>query len=199
VEGGRTIGVWVFLFFWGFVVVMGEYGDVDVDVDAGGKLGTLVLRLITHGGKKPLAWRFLAYVASAALHITFPTYFRAAEPQSTIFRTMAPKRNPSLSSSTTAASSATSTTTSPPKQHYPKPSTSQPPALILQSLWTTYIQRTPQRIKLLDTFLAFLVALGALQFVYCVVAGNYVRPYSSPAIGQGGEGCFWFWADLMTG
>jgi hypothetical protein len=26
--------------------------------------------------------------------------------------------------------------------------------------------------------MAFLVAVGALQFVYCVLAGNYVRPSS---------------------
>lgn len=28
---------------------------------------------------------------------------------------------------------------------------------------------------LLDVFMAFLVLVGGIQFVYCVVAGNYVR------------------------
>ena len=37
-----------------------------------------------------------------------------------------------------------------------------------------YRDTTPQRTKLLDAFMAFLVAVGALQFVYCVLAGNYV-------------------------
>jgi len=38
-----------------------------------------------------------------------------------------------------------------------------------------YTKTTPQRTKLLDAFMAFLVAVGALQFLYCVLAGNYVR------------------------
>jgi len=29
--------------------------------------------------------------------------------------------------------------------------------------------------KLIDAFMAFLVVVGGLQFVYCVVAGSYVR------------------------
>lgn len=37
------------------------------------------------------------------------------------------------------------------------------------------MSRTPQRVKLLDAFMAFLVAVGVLQFAYCVVGGNYVR------------------------
>ena len=37
-----------------------------------------------------------------------------------------------------------------------------------------YLASTPQRTLLLDAFMAFLVVIGVLQFVYCVVAGNYV-------------------------
>jgi len=37
------------------------------------------------------------------------------------------------------------------------------------------LKKTPQRIKLLDTFLAFLVVVGALQFLYCLIVGNFVR------------------------
>jgi len=40
-------------------------------------------------------------------------------------------------------------------------------------VWDKYVQRTPQRVKLLDSFMAFLVVVGALQFVYCVIVGNY--------------------------
>ncbi|KAL2178853.1 DAD/Ost2, partial [Thermothelomyces heterothallicus CBS 202.75] len=36
-----------------------------------------------------------------------------------------------------------------------------------------YLDTTPQRTRLLDAFMAFLVAVGALQFLYCVLAGNY--------------------------
>jgi len=46
---------------------------------------------------------------------------------------------------------------------------------IVQGIWTNYMQKTPQRVKLIDAFMAFLVVVGGLQFVYCVIAGNYVR------------------------
>jgi oligosaccharyltransferase complex subunit epsilon len=45
---------------------------------------------------------------------------------------------------------------------------------IVQGVWKNYVERTPQRVKLLDTFMAFLVVVGVLQFVYCVIGGNYV-------------------------
>jgi oligosaccharyltransferase complex subunit epsilon len=41
-------------------------------------------------------------------------------------------------------------------------------------LWNTYLEKTPQRVKLIDVFMAFLVVVGGVQFVYCVLAGNYV-------------------------
>ncbi|KAL6711996.1 oligosaccharyltransferase complex subunit epsilon [Coniothyrium glycines] len=44
---------------------------------------------------------------------------------------------------------------------------------ILQGVWSKYVQKTPQRTKLLDTFMAFLVAVGALQFLYVVLVGNF--------------------------
>ncbi|KAF1981340.1 defender against death DAD protein, partial [Aulographum hederae CBS 113979] len=44
---------------------------------------------------------------------------------------------------------------------------------ILTGVWQNYVQRTPQRTKLVDVFMAFLVVVGALQFVYCVIVGNF--------------------------
>ncbi|KAK3337112.1 DAD family-domain-containing protein [Cercophora scortea] len=44
---------------------------------------------------------------------------------------------------------------------------------VVQNIASHYIKETPQRTKLLDAFMAFLVAVGALQFLYCVLAGNY--------------------------
>lgn len=38
-----------------------------------------------------------------------------------------------------------------------------------------YQKTTPQRTKLLDAFMAFLVAIGALQVAYCLLVGNFVR------------------------
>ena len=66
-----------------------------------------------------------------------------------------------------------------PSKHRSTPSGSirntQDAQQIIQSIWNNYLDRTPQRVKLLDTFMAFLMAVGALQFVYCVIGGNYVR------------------------
>ncbi|KAH6619672.1 DAD family protein [Chaetomium sp. MPI-SDFR-AT-0129] len=44
---------------------------------------------------------------------------------------------------------------------------------IVQNVLAQYVETTPQRTKLLDAFLGFLVVVGGVQFVYCVVAGNY--------------------------
>jgi oligosaccharyltransferase complex subunit epsilon len=46
---------------------------------------------------------------------------------------------------------------------------------IVAHVWSNYLRRTPQRVKLVDAFMAFLVVVGVLQFVYCVIGGNYVR------------------------
>lgn len=46
---------------------------------------------------------------------------------------------------------------------------------VFQNLYSHYVDETPHRTKLLDIFLAFLTAVGALQFFYCILAGNYVR------------------------
>lgn len=46
---------------------------------------------------------------------------------------------------------------------------------IANHVWQQYLATTPQRTMLLDAFMAFLVLVGGLQFLYCVLAGNYVR------------------------
>ena len=33
---------------------------------------------------------------------------------------------------------------------------------------------TPQRVKLIDVFMLFLAVVGAFQFFYCVIVGNFV-------------------------
>lgn len=45
---------------------------------------------------------------------------------------------------------------------------------IALAVWDRYVQDTPQRVKLIDVFMAFLIFVGVLQFVYCVIGGNYV-------------------------
>lgn len=41
-------------------------------------------------------------------------------------------------------------------------------------VWKNYVDKTPQRVKLLDSFLAFLVFVGAVQFAYCILASTFV-------------------------
>jgi oligosaccharyltransferase complex subunit epsilon len=53
------------------------------------------------------------------------------------------------------------------------------PQAIIQHVWQRYLAQTPQRTLLLDAFMAFLVLVGGIQFVYCVLAGNYVSRMAS--------------------
>jgi oligosaccharyltransferase complex subunit epsilon len=48
------------------------------------------------------------------------------------------------------------------------------------AVWDRYVQDTPQRVKLIDVFMTFLILVGVLQFLYCVIGGNYVR--STPLV-----------------
>ena len=50
-------------------------------------------------------------------------------------------------------------------------------ALALRTLWNTYLDATPSRLKLIDSFLVFLVLSGVAQFVYCVLVTNF--PYNA--------------------
>jgi hypothetical protein len=56
-------------------------------------------------------------------------------------------------------------------------------------VWNKYVDETPQRVKLLDAFLVFLIVVGVLQFVYCVIAGNFVsiHTYFSQSMGASGR------------
>ncbi|KAK4128575.1 defender against death DAD protein [Parathielavia appendiculata] len=104
---------------------------------------------------------------------------------------MAPKQRNAAAqtpppSSTAPPTRAPAWTPSPPTTT-PKPSLSKPTTTtttgagggvqtwdkIINNVLSHYLDTTPQRTKLLDAFMVFLVAVGALQFVYCVLAGNY--------------------------
>lgn len=56
----------------------------------------------------------------------------------------------------------------------PSHSSNQSPQEILLGIQDNYINSTPQRTKLIDAFMGFLAVVGALQFLYCLLAGNYV-------------------------
>ncbi|KAI1118860.1 defender against death DAD protein [Nemania sp. NC0429] len=84
---------------------------------------------------------------------------------------MAPKKPATASGPAVASAQSTST---PSSNRSSKSSTS---STHLNKLALNVVQHyhktTPQRTKLIDAFLAFLVIVGALQFAYCVLAGNY--------------------------
>ncbi|KAL9053030.1 MAG: hypothetical protein Q9162_005018 [Coniocarpon cinnabarinum] len=44
---------------------------------------------------------------------------------------------------------------------------------IVLTIWRKYVDETPQRVKGLDAFLGFLAIVGAVQFLYCLIVGNY--------------------------
>ncbi|KAF2266019.1 defender against death DAD protein [Lojkania enalia] len=44
---------------------------------------------------------------------------------------------------------------------------------IVLGVWNNYQKITPQRVKLLDSFMGFLVVVAALQFFYCLLVGNF--------------------------
>jgi hypothetical protein len=92
-------------------------------------------------------------------------------------RTAASRGMTPLASDPSYASVPSTPTPAPPTgRSSSKASSSSFPAQdILQDLWQRYVDTTPQRAKLIDTFMAFLVVVGVVQFAYCVVAGNYVR------------------------
>ncbi|KAI6373743.1 Dolichyl-diphosphooligosaccharide-protein glycosyltransferase subunit dad1 [Pyricularia grisea] len=85
---------------------------------------------------------------------------------------MAPKR--AVTPSRQPAAPAVAATPTPAKA--PKASSSSSAATwdkTVTNVVNHYLKSTPQRIKLLDVFLGFLVVNGALQFLYCILAGNF--------------------------
>ncbi|RPA87363.1 oligosaccharyl transferase subunit [Ascobolus immersus RN42] len=94
---------------------------------------------------------------------------------------MARKTAAASGKTATPSGSARSTTPTPPiiptttNTISKKPSSTAPPLTgnTFVLVWNQYLATTPQRIRLLDVFLGFLIVVGVLQFVYCVIGGNY--------------------------
>lgn len=94
---------------------------------------------------------------------------------------MAPRKNAREAVAASSTPSASAAAPSAPVVTKPKASSTGAVTWdrVLQNIYDYYMAETPQRTKLLDVFLAFLAVVGALQFLYCILAGNYVRPSSS--------------------
>ncbi|KAK0733477.1 DAD family-domain-containing protein [Lasiosphaeria miniovina] len=102
---------------------------------------------------------------------------------------MAPKNRNNRDVTPSAASTAQTSATSSGSAPQAAVSTSAKPAVnksvsssssskqdwnsVVVNLANSYRDSAPQRTKLIDAFMTFLVVAGALQFLYCVVAGNY--------------------------
>ena len=58
----------------------------------------------------------------------------------------------------------------------PKTSSQTAPSSVshaVSALWKSYLQQTPDRLKFIDAFLAFIVLSGVIQFIYCVLVTNF--------------------------
>ncbi|RCI15439.1 hypothetical protein L249_3619 [Ophiocordyceps polyrhachis-furcata BCC 54312] len=89
---------------------------------------------------------------------------------------MAPKKNARDTTASPARTVSTGTASPAPTTKQSSSARSGAAAnwdVVLHNLQKHYIKETPQRTKLIDIFLAYLVFVGAVQFFYCVVAGNY--------------------------
>ncbi|ORX51843.1 hypothetical protein BCR36DRAFT_582881 [Piromyces finnis] len=42
----------------------------------------------------------------------------------------------------------------------------------IQILWDNYIENTPGKYKIMDSYMAFIVMMGVIQFVYCFIIGK---------------------------
>ncbi|KAL1880809.1 hypothetical protein VTK73DRAFT_4979 [Phialemonium thermophilum] len=84
----------------------------------------------------------------------------------------APPQTGASSTTASTTSSAAPTTAAAPRLHK---GTTSPPTWdqVVGNIVNRYLETTPQRTKLIDVFMAFLVVVGALQFLYCILAGNY--------------------------
>ncbi|KAJ2558540.1 oligosaccharyltransferase complex subunit epsilon [Coemansia sp. RSA 1933] len=59
----------------------------------------------------------------------------------------------------------------------------------------SYTEETPQRLKVIDTYMVFCVLVGIVQFVYCALVSTF--PYNAFLAGFGSAvACFVFAANL---
>ncbi|OTA69393.1 defender against death DAD protein [Hypoxylon sp. EC38] len=88
---------------------------------------------------------------------------------------MAPKKSAAAASAASPSAPATTTAPTASTSTVAKTSASGPQSIdqVARNIVEHYQKTTPQRTKLIDVFMAFLVVVGGLQFAYCVLAGNY--------------------------
>lgn len=93
---------------------------------------------------------------------------------------MAPKRNAAAAAPVAPVASAPAAPAPVTTTQKPKTSFSAASANDWNNIFSKVInnyQETPQRIKLIDVFLGFLIVVGIIQFLYCVLITDY--PFNS--------------------
>lgn len=48
---------------------------------------------------------------------------------------------------------------------------------VVKSFWDDYRSKTPQRLKIVDAYLAYIMVTGIVQFAYCALVGTF--PFNS--------------------
>ena len=48
---------------------------------------------------------------------------------------------------------------------------------VLRRLYDDYSMKTPKKLKLVDVYLAYIMATGIIQFLYCLLVGTF--PFNS--------------------
>lgn len=129
---------------------------------------------------------YTQHIETITFLLFFHNDFRSIAKEGDKCRNMAPKRQTVASGATASTTNATQTSSS--TAAAPNPSTAtvalSPKASVAEithHIWKRYLAQTSQRTFLLDAFMAYLVLVGGVQFVYCVVAGNYVLCPSMPS------------------
>jgi oligosaccharyltransferase complex subunit epsilon len=49
--------------------------------------------------------------------------------------------------------------------------------LIINKFWQEYLKVTPKKIKIIDSYLLYIVITGVYQFIYCCLVGTF--PFNS--------------------
>lgn len=91
---------------------------------------------------------------------------------------MAPKKN---AAATAPADTPVSTPAKATKAAKAQPSKT---SLLPEQIWSHYWKTTGHQTRLIDAFLAFLMAVGAIQFVYYFLIAKDVRRNSLPGTGS---------------
>ncbi|KAJ2217702.1 Dolichyl-diphosphooligosaccharide-protein glycosyltransferase subunit dad1 [Coemansia sp. RSA 487] len=66
---------------------------------------------------------------------------------------------------------------------------------VICKLARSYTEKTPQRLKVIDTYMVFCVMVGIVQFAYCALVSTF--PYNAFLAGFGSAvACFVFAANL---